>query len=540
MLSMNLVQVNGAVGRLDETDNWEGYLNTGTNKKLALAAMICAVAMTFIDQTIVAIAVPDLQKDLGISETGVQWVINGYLVALAALFAFGGRIADIAGHKRMVLIGIAIFATASALCGATPDGSIAEAWMIFWRVVQGAGAAIMFPAALAIVVAAYPREERGRAMAAFFGIAGGLTAIGPLAGGFLIEVTWRAIFWINVPVALVAIYLTLKSKPDDTRRPAPLDYRGAVLAALGLGLLVLGLQQSSQWGWDNPATWGSIVAGLVLIGIFIRVELGTDPPLMQLRIFANKAFAADNLVLLLISIAFVPMFLFASMYSQISLGFDPSNAGLYIGIFFAGYVIAAQWGGRMLDRGGARTPVVLGCAIAAVGFYLWGNSMTDLASAQDWNQWWRMMIAGAGTGLVLGPVTTDALNRAAHTSYGEVTGITQTARNVGASLGLAILGTLLISQNRSNIESKFEDLGATKSQADAVVDSLSQSGGGQASDQIQQAGSKAEEFFHAVQQGFAESTEVVFYGMAVAMAIAGVVALARIPKGKAPDAEILE
>jgi len=141
---------------------------------------------------------------------------------------------------------------------------------------------------------------------------------------------------------------------------------------------------------------------------------------------------------------------------------------------------------------------------------------------------------------VLGPVTTDALNRAAHTSYGEVTGITQTARNVGASLGLAILGTLLISQNRSNIESKFEDLGATKAQADAVVESLSQSGGGQASDQIQQAGSKAEEFFHAVQEGFAESTEVVFYGMAIAMAIACVVALARIPKGKAPDAEILE
>ena len=134
-------------------------MGSGTNKKLALAAMICAVAMTFIDQTIVAIAVPDLQKDLGLIEAGVQWVINGYLVALAALFAFGGRIADIAGHRRMVLIGISIFAVASALCGATPDGAIAEPWLILWRVVQGAGAAIMFPAALAIVVAAYPRES---------------------------------------------------------------------------------------------------------------------------------------------------------------------------------------------------------------------------------------------------------------------------------------------------------------------------------------------------------------------------------------------
>jgi EmrB/QacA subfamily drug resistance transporter len=515
-------------------------MSDGTNKRLALAAMICAVAMTFIDQTIVAIAVPDLQEDLGLSEAGVQWVINGYLVALAALFAFGGRIADIAGHRRMVLIGIAIFATASALCGATPDGGVAEAWLIFWRVIQGAGAAIMFPAALAIVVAAYPRGERGKAMAAFFGIAGGLTAVGPLAGGFLIEITWRAIFWINVPVAIAAVLLTLRARPDDTRRPAPLDYRGAVLAALGLGLLVLGLQQSSDWGWDSPATWGSIVLGLVLIAVFIRVELDTEPPLMQLRIFASRAFAGDNAVLLLISIAFVPMFLFASMYSQISLGFDASNAGLYIGIFFAGFVIAAQWGGRMLDRGGARLPVVVGCAVGAVGYYLWAESMPDIAAGADWDQWWRIMIAGAGSGFVLGPVTTDALNRAPHTSYGEVTGITQTMRNVGASLGLAILGTLLISENRSNIESRFEDLGATKAQADSVVDSLTQTGGGAGSESLAHAGDKAEQFFHAVQDGFAHSTQTVFYGMVVAMILAGIVALATIPPGKAPTAEIKE
>ena len=127
--------------------------------------------------------------------------------------------------------------------------------------IQGAGAAIMFPAALAIVVSAYPQAERGRALAIFFGVAGGMTALGPLAGGFLIEITWRAIFWINVPIAIAAILLTLRAKPDDTRRPAPLDYRGAVLFALGIGLLVLGLQQSSDWGWDDPQTIGSIVVG---------------------------------------------------------------------------------------------------------------------------------------------------------------------------------------------------------------------------------------------------------------------------------------
>ncbi len=517
-------------------------MNSGTNKRLALAAMICAVAMTFIDQTIVSIAVPELQKDLHLSESAVQWVINGYLVALAALFAFGGRIADIAGHKRMVLIGIVVFAGASAMCGATPDGSIAEPWIIVWRVIQGAGAALMFPAALAIVVAAYPQNERGKAMAAFFGIAGGLTAIGPLAGGFLIEISWRTIFWINVPVAIAAVILTLLSKPDDTKRPAKLDYRGAVLAALGLGLLVLGLQQAADWGWDSPATIGSIVAGLALIAVFVRVELVTEPPLMQVRIFANKAFAADNIVLFLISIAFVPMFLFASMYSQISLGFSASNAGLYIGIFFGGYVIAAQWGGRMLDKMGARRPVLIGCAVAAAGFYLWAKSMTDLTSAEDWNQWWRIMIAGAGTGFILGPITTDALNRAPHTSYGEVTGITQTARNVGASLGLAILGTLLISQNRANVEDRLVggDLGLSKSQADQIAASLTQNGGGDASSALSSGGAEAAKILGQIQEAFAHSTQTIFYGMAIAMLLALVVTLVRVPPGKAPEAEIVE
>ncbi len=170
--------------------------------------MIFAVAMMFIDQTIVAIAAPDLQKDLGLSETGVQWIINGYLLSLAALFAFGGRLADIAGHRTMVILGVIIFATASALCGATPTGSAAETWLIVFRVIQGAGAAIMFPAALAIVIDAFPIATRGKALAAFFGITGGLTAIGPLAGGYLTEITWRAIFWVNIPVALIALFLT--------------------------------------------------------------------------------------------------------------------------------------------------------------------------------------------------------------------------------------------------------------------------------------------------------------------------------------------
>ena len=389
------------------------------HRNLILTAMVFAVSMTFIDQTIVAIAIPNLQHDLGLSSAGLQWIINGYLLSLAALFAFGGRLADIAGHRRMVVIGVLIFAAASGLCGATPTGSYAEAWIIVFRIVQGAGAALMFPAALAVVVGAFPVHERGKALAIFFGIAGGLTSIGPIAGGYLTEWTWRAIFWVNIPVAVIALILTAISKPAEERRPARIDYRGTVLVCGGMGLAVLGLQQSSVWGWGSAATWFCIVAGGALLALFTLFELRIPNPLIQMRIFANRAFAVDNIILFLLLIPFIPVFFFASMYAQISLGDSASNAGLYLLLFFAGFATASQVGGRILDRSGARRPVVVGCALAAVGFYLWANKLTDLSTAA---QWPYIVITGFGVGLVLTPANTDALNRAPHTSYGEVTG----------------------------------------------------------------------------------------------------------------------
>src|SRR5215469_11702788 len=202
---------------------------TGVRSRgLILAAMIFAVAITFIDPTIVSIAAPTIQHDLRLSSSGMQWAINAYMQTLAPLFAFGGRLADIAGHRKRVVLGVIIFAGASALCGLTPSGGIAEAWLVAFRVVQGAGGAIMFPAAIAIVVVTFDLHSRGRALALFFGIAGALTAIGPVAGGFLIEWKWQAIFWINIPVALIALVLIAISKPPNEARPAPMDYRGLV------------------------------------------------------------------------------------------------------------------------------------------------------------------------------------------------------------------------------------------------------------------------------------------------------------------------
>ncbi len=494
------------------------------NKNLVLAAMVFAVAMTFIDQTIVAIAIPNIQKELSLSATGSQWVINGYLLSLSALFAFGGKLADVAGRRRMVVIGVLGFAVASACCGLTPKGSIAEAWIIIFRVLQGASAALMFPAAVGIVVASFPIRERGRAMAIFFGISGGLTAIGPVAGGYLTQWTWRSIFWINIPVAIIALILIRISEPDEERHPAPLDYRGTVLITGAMGLLVLGLQQSAQWGWGSAGTWVCVVAGLALMLVFVAWELRCPHPLLRLQIFADRGFAVENAVLAMMSIVFVPFFFFASVYAQVSLGKTASNAGVYLLYFFIGFVIMAQVGGRILDRRGAKPAVVGGSALAAIGFFLLAGRLTHLSlNAQTLD----IILAGGGLGLMLGVASTDAVNRAPRSSYSEVTGITQTARNFGASLGLAVLGAILISRNQTNVTAELTRAGVPSDVAHRVANSFGTSGGSRGS-----ASGQPHALVHAVQVGVAHSTQTVFYIMAGVMVATFLVAVRGLPRGR--------
>jgi EmrB/QacA subfamily drug resistance transporter len=491
----------------------------GRSRSLILTAMIFAVAMTFIDQTIVSIAAPTIQRDLGLSSSGIQWAINAYLLTLAALFAFGGRLADIAGHRRMVVLGVIIFAGASALCGATPRGSAAEAWLVAFRAVQGAGGAIMFPAAIAIVVVTFDLHSRGRALALFFGIAGGLTAIGPIVGGFLIQWNglgqnqgWRAIFWINIPIALIALALIAISKPANEARPAPMDYRGLALIVPGVGLSVFGFQQSALWDWSNPVILASIAVGVILLVVFFRVEARTESPLINVRIFSNRTFTVENIILGIAQMAFIPVFFFAAIYGQVALAQKATQSSLIILYFFLGFVVCAQIGGRLLDRIGAKRPVVLGCALAAVGFGLWAGKATDLRVGA---QVIYIVMAGAGMGLMLGQANTDAINRASRYSYGEATGITQTVRNYGASLGFAILGTVLITRFRSAIAASLTSKGLPRPAASTQAAKIAQQGGNGNVATIPQ----------FIRADFAAAIRDVLFGMCVIMAVAGLVAL---------------
>ena len=246
--------------------------------RLVFPAMILAVSMSFIDQTIVAIASPTLQRDLHLTATQGQWAVNAYTVALAATFALGGKLADTIGRRRMALIGVVGFAICSALCGATPAGAHAETWLIGARAAQGAFAAMLMPAAITTVYATASAERRGRSMAAFFGIAGAFTALGPVVGSYLLNWSWRAIFWVNIPVAIAAVVLILMADIPPNRLRQRIDWLGAVLIAAAMGSSVIGFTQSASWGWESPATWACLAAGVVLLGAFVAGRASRRAP----------------------------------------------------------------------------------------------------------------------------------------------------------------------------------------------------------------------------------------------------------------------
>jgi hypothetical protein len=287
-------------------------------------------------------------------------------------------------------------------------------------------------------------------------------------------------------------------------------------------LSVFGFQQSTFWGWSNPLIGLSIAAGLVLLVLFYFVERRTESPLINVHIFEIRPFLVENLVLFITMLVFVPVFFFASEYAQISLRDTASEAGLFLLYLFIGFVIAAQIGGRMLDRVGAKRPVFLGCVIGGVGFLLWANHVTKLTLGA---QIWYIMIAGFGLGLMLGPASTDAVNRASRLSYGEATGITQTVRNYAASLGLAVLGTVQVSVMRSHVQSSLISQGVPRAAASKEATTISQAGQGSGSGSISS-------IPHFVSLDFAYATRTVLLTMAIIMWVAAVVAFVGLKRGR--------
>jgi EmrB/QacA subfamily drug resistance transporter len=455
--------------------------------------LVPAMAMVMIDFTIVSISATTIQGDLGLTETGTEWLVTAYALATAAFVALGGRLGDILGHKRIVVTGILLFAVSSLLCGLVPDsGTIAEPWLIVFRSLQGIGGALLIPSATVLVLDAFPPAERGRGLAVFFIVAGLFTAIGPIAGSYLTEFwTWRAIFWINVPVALFSLTELYFTKLSDTPHPARIDWRGAFLIVAGMGLTVLGIQQSTSWGWDNPATSGSIIVGLLILIAFVRVERNTASPLIDVRgLAANRRYAVDNVLTFLLFFPWLAVFFFGSMYFQVAVHQQPTQAGFSILTMFYSFFIASRIGGGWMDKDGPRKPITLGFLAGAIGMAIWASELSELSHPSTLA---GMLVTGAGFGLAMSALNTDALNRLPDAMRGQGSGVIQTFRNFGSAIGMAIMGTIVA--------------GAT--------------------DLTGAAGA----------QDFADAMETAFYVGAGVLALGYVVARMQVPKGKQAGVE---
>ena len=391
--------------------------------------------MIFVDQTVVSVALPRIQSDLAVSQTGLQWIVNAYVLSLAATVALGGKIGDIIGRVHAFVAGVVLFALASAACGLAPN----EGMIVWARAFQGLGAALMLPSSAAIVIDSFDIRERGKAMAIYVGVAQAFLALAPLLGGFLTEyLDWRWVFWINLPVAVLALVMTYISKPPDVRQPGrklnPV-YAGLLIA--GMFAFVYGLQQGHDWGFDSPITYSLVGGGLFLLALFSYFQLRTDDPLIELRLFRVRAFTADAVLMFCIQFAMIIIIVFGAIYLQNIIGFTPVQTGIAFMPIIIAVVVMSQLAGRIFDRVGVKIPALAGSFLIAVGFF---SQAPLLTGAEFWVLLPGMIVLGCGIGLVMVPTNTDALNRAPRDLRGQASGVMQTMRQVGATVGLASIG----------------------------------------------------------------------------------------------------
>jgi EmrB/QacA subfamily drug resistance transporter len=490
----------------------------GRGKYLTLVAMTGALSMILIDETVVSVALPSIQRSLDLSTTSLQWVMNGYLLVIAAFVALAGRISDNLGRTRTFLIGIVVFVACSMFAGLSTAG-----WHIITaRSVQGLGAALMIPSSQAIVTNAFPVSERGRAMGIYAGISLGFLALGPLIGGVLTEhFGWEWVFFVNVPIGAATIALTLVARPSGAPVPSAgrFDWPGAVLLVGGLTASVFALMQSSAWGWSSPSVLVPLAAGLLAVAVFVLVELKRAAPLIELALFRSGNFAADTIVLFIIQFALMGVSVFGSIFVQDALGFSPVEAGLALLPLTIPVLILAPGVGKLYDRRGPRGLVTGGCLAAALGFLGSAIVVTRL------EYWWFVpgyILLGAGLAFIMTPSNTDGMNAAPAALRGQASGVLQSVRQIGGTLGIAVLTSVVVTLTRSNLQS---ELGLTDAQAQRLDRTLSEARGGTVPPAAKNVpAATVDRVVDAMKDAFASSLRVAYLIVAVVLAVGAAIA----------------
>jgi EmrB/QacA subfamily drug resistance transporter len=404
-----------------------------------LAAMCFALFMVMLDNTVVNVALPSIQRSFEASLSSLEWTINAYTLSFAVLLVTGGRLGDIFGRRLVFLIGVVVFAIASALIGVSPW----EGTLIAFRALQGAGAALMMPATLSIITNAFPPSERGKAIGTWAGVSAIALALGPLVGGWLTEdVTWRAIFFVNVPVAMIAIAVTLFATHEsrDETATRQVDYPGIAALTIGLTSLVLALVEGNAWGWGSARIITLFALAILGLAAFGLIERRSAAPIVNFDFFRSRSFLGANIVAFAISFGMFAVFFFLALYMQNILGYSPLETGVRFLPSTLVIMVAGPLAGRLSDRIGPRTPLVIGLLFVTVSLAWQSRIEVDTSYAFLVTPF---VLLGLGMGFTMSPMSTAAMNAVDRTKAGVASGTLSMTRMVGGTFGVAALGALV-------------------------------------------------------------------------------------------------
>ncbi|HSM06836.1 MAG TPA: MFS transporter [Longimicrobiales bacterium] len=402
--------------------------------RLTLLASILGSAMPFLDGTAVNVALPAMAREMGTSFSGFQWILNAYLITLSAMVLPGGALSDRWGRRRAFMRGVVAFALASVLCGIAPDSGT----LIGARALQGVAAAILIPASLSLVQTSFVQEHRGRALGLWSGITGLSTLVGPLLGGWLVDVwTWRAIFWLNVPLGLLALLVATRAVPSSRRDTRPMDSVGAVLAAATLGGIVFALTQGPEWGWRDPAVLVAGGLGLVALVGFVDAERSHARPMLPFRFFKHRGFVGANLVTVGMYFTLSGNFFLLTIQLQRVLGYSALGAGLALSPITAIMLVVSPLAGRWSGQWGQKPLLVAGPAVAAVGALLLARVGVDA------DYWTRILpgvvVYGTGLSLTIAPLTSAALSAVEDIHSGVAAGVNNAVARSAQLLAVPLL-----------------------------------------------------------------------------------------------------
>jgi len=420
-----------------------------------LAATILGSSLAFIDSTVVNVALPALQASLHATIVDVQWVVESYGLFLGALILVGGSFGDLFGRRLMFVLGVAIFAIASAICGIA--SGIHQ--LIIARSIQGLGAAFLVPGSLAIISASFDEKARGQAIGTWSGFTAITTAIGPVVGGWLVEhASWRWVFFINLPLAAMVIGLSLWHIPESRSVAARrIDWLGALVGTLGLGGLVVGFIESTNLGWSNPLVFGSLTVGIADLVVFVFIESTVTSPMVPLTLFRSGSFSAANLLTLFLYAAIgIFFFLFPLNLIQVQ-GYSATSTGAAVLPLILLIFALSRWSGGLVARYGARGPLIIGPLIVAAGFALFA---IPSAGASYWKTFFpAMIVLGFGMAVTVAPLTTVVMSSVDRDHAGAASGINNAVARVAGVLAIAVFGIVMVSAFGFTLKHELANLG---------------------------------------------------------------------------------